>query len=75
MMDKIHILKCITNIIKKKIPSIHFLNFRPIKGGFFFSGFVQFLKKWFNKNQKKLIDLRLNDISKFVKKKKFLLNL
>ena len=60
-------------LLKKKIPSIHFLNFRPIKGGFFFSGFVQFLKKnGLIKTKKKLIDLRLNDINKFVKKKEIL---
>jgi len=60
-------------LLKKKIPSIHFLNFRPIEGGFFFSGFVQFLKKsGLIKTKKKLIDLRLKDIHKFVKKNEIL---
>lgn len=56
-------------LLKKKIPSIHFLNFRPIKGGFFLSGFAQFLKKsGLIKTKKKLINFKLKDINKFVKK-------
>ena len=60
-------------LIKKKIPSIHFLNFRPIKGGLFFSGFVQFLKKNnLIKTKKKLVNLKLKDINKFIKNYKML---
>ncbi len=60
-------------LIKRKIPSIHFLNFRPIKGGLFFSGFVQFLKKnGLVKTKKKLINFNLKDIYKFIKKKEVL---
>ena len=52
---------------KKNIPSIHFINFQPVENNYFFAGFSQYLIENNYIKKKKLLDLKVKDIKKYLR--------